>query len=143
MIVIYLFTYRMEQTSKEMKFLPTEMKGFTYSAEKGYTLSYEATGKNAGPLAPYTSNTCDEDMCTPTNSGTCYDTCPRTCVDTCLSTCPSTCNQETCNTCYRTCRNTCGHTCLNTCDRPTCIESCERVCWTWDTCYISCAGKCE
>jgi hypothetical protein len=44
-----LYTYRMEQASNKMHFLPTEMNGFTYIAEKGYTLDNPGV-RNVGYL---------------------------------------------------------------------------------------------
>ena len=35
-----LYTFRMEQVSSEMSFLPTERNNFTYTTEKGYNMQY-------------------------------------------------------------------------------------------------------
>lgn len=124
-----LYTYRMEQASHKMHFLPTEMNGFTYTAEKGYTLDNPGVRNNGGggrlgdswlPSCPnMTCATCDPVYtCLPTS-------CQQTC-DTCFSTCLGyqTCDTSTCwpFTCY--------YTFCDTCDAPTCEGSCLQACET-------------
>ena len=48
-----LFTVRMEQVSSEMKFLPTAVEEFVYTAEQGYELDFDAPVEQcrAEPLA--------------------------------------------------------------------------------------------
>lgn len=113
-----LYTVRMEQASSKMSFLPTDVNGFTYSTENGYTLNYDAAGYCGGTLLEITvGKTCD---------GTCV-------IDpTCPQTCRYTCDDPTCG-------NTCPDTCPLTCD--TCDHTCG-LC-TYDTCFISCVGFCQ
>lgn len=80
-----LYTVRMEQASNKMNFLPTEMNGFTYTAEKGYTMNYDILECYcAEPLIVTWQPTCEFyptcDTCeTCVTCGTCYpDTCPWT-----------------------------------------------------------------
>lgn len=107
-----LYTLRMEQTSSKMNFLPTAVRGFTYTAENRYTLNHEVSGYCTG-AAPLDTGvwTCEPN----THELSC-----KTC-DTCL-TCEScfhcdtqqaTC--DTCDTCEYTCWNTCPATCPLTC----------------------------
>lgn len=99
-----LYTVRMEQQSNDMNFLPTEMNEFTYTAEPGYTVTYNALECcSIHPLGP--PPTCEQNPCEWT-----VDTCPYTC----LYTCPATC--------FNTCPNTCwGLTCEgSTCGDPPC-----------------------
>lgn len=112
-----LYTFRMEQVSDKMNFLPTEVNGFTYTSEKGYVLNYGLTGfcKNVEPLLTVPIITC------PIN--TCPDTCPNTCA--------------TCSTCQG--QPTCPYTCQDTCDGLTCEGSCEGTCEV--TCS-TCEGTC-
>ena len=108
-----LYTYRMEQASSKMNFLPTEKSIFAYTTEKGYSLNCNASFCDRGH--PNMSDTYEE--CT-TIEITCI-TCPGTCTDTCWPTCTNTC--QTCPaTCPGTCKNTCGNTC-QTCE-PTCLQ---------------------
>ena len=104
-----LYTVRMEQASSKMNFLPTAVNGFTYTAEKGYTLNYGIQGYGgAKPLEPHTKVPPCETW------ETCDPTCPNTCAATCPNTCPATC-PDTCD----------GPTCPSTCDDPTCyVTSC-------------------
>jgi len=45
-----LYTYRMEQASSTMNYLPTEMNEILYTAKKGYKLNYELeTEKSSNP----------------------------------------------------------------------------------------------
>jgi hypothetical protein len=100
-----LYTLRMEQASGEMNFLPTETNGFYYTAENGYTLNYDASGRgyNVERLDTY-QYTCEF-----------YPTCNYTCPVTCGKTCPYTCDGHTC-----------PYTCVYTCEGPTCWGSCSR-----------------
>jgi hypothetical protein len=52
-----LFTFRMEQASSEMNFLPTVVNGFIYTTENGYTLN-SAAG-NGGILEVTVGRTCE------------------------------------------------------------------------------------
>lgn len=118
-----LYTYRMEQASSEMNFLPTQRNSFVYSTEKGYNLNYDGKSCYVNPFEE------------PTKYG---ETCPVT-----------ACPEPTCSTCPNT---SCGHTC-DTCTQPTCetCETCstcptqQSTCWDtckgdtcWDTCEIDC-----
>lgn len=96
-----LYSYRMEQASNKMHFLPTDMNTFSYNTEKGYNLDFEVTG-NPGDGILDTWQT------------------PWTCVfSTCVYTC-TTCDAPTCpDTCEQTCPATCGWTCGGSCD--TCV----------------------
>lgn len=87
-----LYTFRMEQASSEMNFLPTEINNFTYTTEAGSTLNYEITRYcYVNPLEE------------PTVPVTCPETCEETC-STCYSTCEPTCEEPSCwNTCSSTC----------------------------------------
>lgn len=107
-----LYTYRMEQTSYEMNFLPTEVSSFTYAAENGYTLNYDVP-MYCGSVTPLM-----------TEGSTCNPTCDiKTCIscltcDTCFHcvTVDPTCDE---NTCQYTCGGTCDYTCSGwTCDPP-------------------------
>jgi len=100
-----LYTVRMEQASSEMNFLPTEMNGFTYTAENRCTLNYDILGGCSGVEPLSTGDTC-EPACEPTEGGyTCSNTCWRTCDG---STCEGTCNEPTCGyTCYTCPAKTC------------------------------------
>jgi hypothetical protein len=139
-----LYTYRMEQQSSEMNFLPTEKNTFTYEAEGGYVLNCGIGGMNCGcsggvsPLNPYTCATCDEYYCE--HPSECYGTCYNTCSTCSGNTCDETSCQNTCSTClqytcyYYTCWYlTClWDTCIDyTCDWGTCVwPTC-----CWPTCY--------
>ncbi len=110
-----LFVLRMEHASSTLDFLPTNVNGFTYTTEKGHTLTcnveaYEENSSGATAAITY-GDTCPA------------ATCPNTCQHTCVSTC------ETCvSTCQSTCVSTC-HTCASTCPQ-TCIDTCPATCWT-------------
>lgn len=129
-----LFTFRMQQASSSMKFLPTTASGFIYNTASGYTLDYTCSGAICGNriLATQPINTCSPDC---TQQG---DTCSSTCPDTCYSTCSG-------STCSPTCPNTCPNTCPYTCDDPTCpascygcqthSPSCSRTCQSPEPCY--------
>jgi len=108
-----LYTFRMEQASSKMNFLPTAVNGFIYTTEKGHDLGHNAAEccgcGGAQPLAPYTCATCNEEMCeVPTicgTCGTCYwmTTChPNTCPWTDWPLCYETQRYPTCHwsTCY-------------------------------------------
>ena len=118
-----LYTYRMEQASNKMNFLPTEMAGFTYTAEKGYTIPFETVNLSGDtPLDTWqTPYTCI------------YSTCEYTCETCDAPTCPDTC-PATCNTCAYTCACTvsCGPTCQDSCDYGRCPRT------YWETCGDSC-----
>ncbi len=122
-----LYTFRMEQASSEMNFLPTAVNGFTYTAENGYTVNCEGS-RYSGDVIPFE----------PTYAWTCiFSTCRNTC-----ETCPYTCDDPTCpNTCPVTCPETCdGWTCDPTGCQATCY-TCERTCWDTcegDTCWPPC-----
>lgn len=117
-----LYTYRMQQASSEMNFLPATMNNFTYMTEKGFTLvdvegCCEATlfamPLGTGVYSCYYS-TCGGETC----SSTCYTYCGQySCMLTCPSTC-FTCDDPTCPlTCY-----TCPDTFFCTCDPWACPE---------------------
>ncbi len=149
-----LYTFRMEQQSNDMHFLPTAVKEIVYTTEKGYTIGYDAAGCSGvhlfdtGVLTCYYS-TCGGDTCYLTCPESCHGTCnDPTCPDTCPVTCNPTCDDPTCaNTCgdthWNTCEETCEHTCPVTCDDITCLETCSGyTCWETcpDTCPITCEG---
>lgn len=124
-----LYTYRMEQASSEMNFLPIPISRFAYNTEKGYTLSYEVGGccNDTVPLVTGGVNTCDTCEGIPTCPETCEPTCEEptcyTCPETCSYTCPSTCN-DTCTSPYTCKHSTCAPTCNDTCTSPwTCYQS--------------------
>lgn len=101
-----LYTYRMEQASSRMNFLPIEKNSFTYAADGGYILNHEVL-RCCGGVSPLM-----------TEGSTCNPTCDeKTCI-TCL-TCASCflCEtSETCDTC-----STCNPTCSSaTCSGPWC-----------------------
>ena len=126
-----LYTFRMEQASSEMNFLPTELNKFDYNAENGYTMDHEVIMGYCidGSSIQYTGYTCP-----PVTCETCI-TCPVTCYSTCVSTCTNTC-VSTCNTCVDTCPSTCVNTC-NTCV-STCTNTCVNTCVS--TCYVTCSN---
>lgn len=84
-----LYTYRMEQASSRMNFLPAPMNNLTYTTEKGYILNCEVTECYNGvePLNTVPVISCE--------GHTCYITCDRTCTNTC----DKTCGGNTCDTC--------------------------------------------
>ncbi len=150
-----LYTFRMEQASSEMNFLPTDKNTFTYMSEKGYTLEYNA------------ANSCCEAILGTSSYETCYSyytcvgyyTCSQTCDGfthggyTCLPTCYNwwTCNLYTCSlscndfTCVGvfTCMGTCVQTCPETCDTcyDTCWSTCEGQGWTCNA--TGCQSTCS
>ena len=119
-----LYTVRMEQASSKMNFLQTNMNGFTYTAENGCIVNYNAAGYCGAPLEITVGKTCD---------GTCVG--EETCPYTCYSTCPSTCDGYTCDdtSCQATC-NTCTHTCGTCAPEDTCINTC----FGGYTCFVTC-----
>lgn len=75
-----LYTYRIEQESSEMNFLPTPINEFTYTIENKYTLNYEV------------ESYIDEEPCE--TQATCFETCTHltwaqypTCAVTCGLSC--------------------------------------------------------
>lgn len=124
-----LYMVRMEQVSSTMNFLPTEVNGFTYAAEKGYTVDYDGSGYYGGTRDVTTGRTCEGTCIEPTCPHTCWSTCGggstcegggSTCGDTCPNTCGATC--YTCDQTCDTCPNTCiGNTCNDSCTPPTCV----------------------
>jgi hypothetical protein len=139
-----LYTFRMEQASSNMNFLPTAMNGFEYTTEEGYTLDCNTGGccNNSGVIYGTGYYTCPDETCehclTYYPAQTCEFTCHETCPITCHMTCPITCEY----TCPYTCKLTCADTCPYTCE-PTCPETCLVTCATCnptctDTCYQTC-----
>jgi hypothetical protein len=157
-----LYTYRMEQASDTMNFLPTEQSTFTYTAKQGCNLNCRA------------ENHCGEGILSTTGLETCYGyftcqgyyTCSQTCEgythggSTCLTTCLNwwTCTQYTCDlscdgyTCVAafTCMGTCVVTCPETCETCqgqgwTCnATGCQQTCYTCGfTCEATCPATCE
>ncbi len=68
-----LYTVRMEQESSKMNFLPTEVSAFTYTAERGYELTYDVHLQHS------------EGVYATLSGPTCYITCEPTCA---YWTCP-------------------------------------------------------
>ena len=121
-----LYTIRMEQLSNKMHFLPTLVNNFTYTAESGYNLNFDAPVEYCSTAEPL-------DHCT--NYAT---TCDVTCEPTCPGTAPCTCGGYTCD--QTSCQDTCGtgETCDPTsCDQDTCYVP------TCITCLESCGGTCS
>ena len=82
-----LYTYRMEQESSNMNFLPTPMNEFIYTAENGYTLNYDDVKGHIGEKPFSTQTTCYNTL------NCCFTKSPGiTCPGTCSSTCPHTCD---------------------------------------------------
>lgn len=115
-----LYTYRMEQQSNEMNFLPTEMNGFTYTTENGYSLNYVICEGFCGGATPLGTdlNTCSLTVCATCPYTACHQvsTCGSTCDETCPVTCPITCEP--------TCENPTCHPDCDTIDYPTCPQTC-------------------
>ena len=116
-----LYTFRMEQASNDMNFLPAEGNGFTFDTKSGHAVNYDFVVYHDydEPLSTNCKPTCADtcpNTCFPTCSSTCVDTCPNTCVDTCFQTCVNTCPYTCVDTSYQTCVNTCWSTCPQTCD---------------------------
>lgn len=103
-----LYTFRMEQQSSKMGFLPTKITEFTYTTYGQQNCNILG---NDGEISYSTT----EVTCTPV---TCEITCPITCFGTCEHTCPDTCEYTCWETCGQTCPDTCEHTCRYTCDKP-------------------------
>lgn len=120
-----LYTYRIEQASSEMNFLPTEMNNFAYTIEKGFTLEYDSFEEQSDVES--SPNICITIPPLCTIDITCSTVCQSTCANTCPSTCTNTCDNPTCGNTCETCGNTCPDTCGNTCP---------------DTCWLSCNGTC-
>ena len=164
-----LYTFRMEQMSHGMNFLPSERNTFTYTAAKGHTVAYDAVQEmycggfdgidyiDTSPISTChtcyktcktcgeTCNTCDPPACE-TSHYTCGHTCGYTCEKhTCWWTCNGFTTTPTCDTCFQTCAYTCprtcqGNTCFVTCE-PTCnFPTCQDTCW--NTC-ATCEETCE
>lgn len=109
-----LYTFRMEQVSSRMNFLPTVVNDIIYTAENGYILNYDVSGRY------------DVDFSKAVVAGTCSPTCP--------DTCPNTCG---------TCHLTCPDTCLALSNCLPCEESYGGTCsFTCGTCYITCPITC-
>lgn len=99
-----LYTYRMEQASSKMRFLPTEQNTFNYTTEQGYTLEYAVELRTRLPFDIPPTN--EQRPCEWT-----VETCPQTCLYTCPNTCDTcdTCYDPTCDTCWDSCHViTCG-----------------------------------
>ena len=140
-----LYTVRMEKASSKMNFLPTAVRGFMYTTEKGYILNC-GSSKCLEGVQPLDTGvwTCYYSTC---GGSTCYLTCPEsclgtcndpTCPDTCPDTCNPTCDLITCRiSCGFTCWETCWETCPITCDDPTCGDTCG------DTCEDTCPATCD
>lgn len=132
-----LYTFRMEQVSSEMNFLPTEKNDFNYTAENGCTLNYAIQASSAVSIIT-TSGTCRE-----CRNITNLRTCPKTC-----ETCPG---DFGCKKTWDTCHTHCPITCLPTCPGiKTCADTCKKTCpgkigceKTWDTCHITCPITCS
>lgn len=134
-----LYSFRMEQQSSELHFLPTSMNTFTYTTEKGDEVCFGqccTMGSTGGIQGLKTIEiTCS--TCASTCESTCPATCPLTCdtcyggcpvtLDTCLQTCDVTCS--TCNSCP-TWQITCENTCNPTCNIFTCL-TCHHTCYTY------------
>ena len=152
-----LYTFRMEQASNNMHFLPATVNEFTYTTQKGFTVACDTT-LYSGSITPQTVPQVYTIWVTCKTCGPTCDTCRRTC-NTCYCTCewPCRCTSEgatcdfitcdftcafTCDTCFDTCFDSCWitcnwNTCFNTCER-TCLElTCEH------TCYLTCEPTCH
>jgi hypothetical protein len=86
-----LYTYRMEQVSSQMNFLPVEANGFNYNSQNCCLLSY-STGCTVPLDIPTTF------PCKPTE---------ETCLNSCGGTCSYTCKVTECESCSFTCGSTC------------------------------------
>lgn len=87
-----LYTYRMEQHSDGMNFLPSTVNSFTYTAENGYTLDYTGC---CGIVPSDVEPTNEQHLCQ-WSVETCPLTCLNTCPNTCVQSCPNTCSAPTC-----------------------------------------------
>lgn len=97
-----LYTYRMEQASSKMHFLPTEQSTFKYTTEQGRIIESVIEYCTVNPVDIPPTN--EQNPCEWT-----VETCPQTCVYTCPNTC------DTCDTCWSTCE-----TCYASCHIVTC-----------------------
>ena len=147
-----LYTFRMEQASSNMNFLPTAVNAFEYTTEKGYVLDCDTGGccTNGGVVYDTGCYTCPDDTCEhcPTYfpAQTCDYTCPETCPVTCHETCPVTCEHTCPYTCKLTCADTCPYTCESTCPEtclvtcatcnPTCTDTCYKTCYFTTQCVV-------
>jgi hypothetical protein len=87
-----LYTYRMEQVSSAMGFLPADITTFTYITETGCSLPYDAVNQcHTQLLATVPDPSCMEPTCYITCGYTCFGTCAITCPETCQITCRYTC----------------------------------------------------
>ena len=155
-----LYTFRMEQASGEMNFLPTDKNTFTYMSEKGYTLDCNPADSCCQAILSTSSFETCYSYYTCVGYYTCSQTCDGfthggyTCLPTCynwwtcsLYTCSLSCDNFTCVGVF-TCMGTCvqGWTCdatgcqstCSTCDQPTCPSTCWETCP--DTCWETCEG---
>ena len=98
-----LYTFRMEQASRQMNFLSTPTNDLIYTTENGCVTLHGVAGHGGGvnPLRPCTDDTC-------------MSTCESTCVNSCNGTCVNSCNATCVNSCYGTC-GTCQYTCYDSC----------------------------
>ena len=90
-----LYTYRMEQQSSYMNFLPTAANSFTYHAEKGCTVNYD--------VLACCSTTSIMELTIRISCETCYEPTCFTCPLTCLPTCDDTTCKVTCGVSYCVC----------------------------------------
>lgn len=105
-----LYTFRMEQTSNKMNFLPTSVNEFIYTTEKGYTLNYDNMDcRNGGNSLGILADT----RCDFTCKHSCGSTCPW--INTCHVTACFTYTCSACDTLWVTCVS-----CEPTCDGYTC-----------------------
>ena len=113
-----LYTYRMEQSSSKMHFLPTDINCYTYTAEKGYHIHDNICDiANKGGGIDSVINTCNGTGYTCNGEPTCHSSCPDTCRETCPGwfTCWETCYEPTCETCSITCDPGCLTAATETC----------------------------
>lgn len=110
-----LYTLRMEQASSGMNFLPTQVNNFVYTAEKGYTVNYDAAGCCNVVRGLFSVPLTCEDDCIGIYGFTLISTCSETC-SACeywivFRTCYGSCRYDTCRardfTCF-ICPNTEG-----------------------------------
>lgn len=97
-----LYTVRMEQISSKMKFFPTEMNNFIYTAKGVCALNCDVLGCSSSEPLSLTEFTCD--LACPTEHDTCDG---RTCDGTCWEpTCQIECAwtwAPTCISCHVYC----------------------------------------
>lgn len=125
-----LYTYRMEQASDRMSFLPTSMNTITYTTDERSTLICEVTACYSAQSFDTDLPTCENMTCL-TYAVTCSTCSGYTCespCDTFVDTCEATCEGLTCEgTCSGLTCQTCGDTCDGlTCVQITCVPS---TCW--------------